>query len=78
MVFLMVSSKLLKHSVIVAIDYWLAIWTSKTSRTAGLGTHTSNGTGLAEVLSSNATADGSLESEVEEDGDTKTEDAANT
>ncbi|XP_028304429.1 ATP-binding cassette sub-family C member 9 isoform X1 [Gouania willdenowi] len=28
MVFLMVSSKLLKHSVIVAIDYWLAIWTS--------------------------------------------------
>ncbi|KAL6116613.1 abcc9 [Pungitius sinensis] len=32
MVFLMVSSKLLKHAVIVAIDYWLAIWTStKTS-----------------------------------------------
>uniref|UniRef100_A0A672GE99 ATP-binding cassette, sub-family C (CFTR/MRP), member 9 n=1 Tax=Salarias fasciatus TaxID=181472 RepID=A0A672GE99_SALFA len=32
MVFLMISSKLLKHSVIVAIDYWLAIWTStKTS-----------------------------------------------
>ncbi|KAM9327438.1 LOW QUALITY PROTEIN: ATP-binding cassette sub-family C member 9 [Pholidichthys leucotaenia] len=28
MVFLMISSKLLKHSVIVAIDYWLAIWTS--------------------------------------------------
>uniref|UniRef100_A0A3P8TTJ1 ATP-binding cassette, sub-family C (CFTR/MRP), member 9 n=1 Tax=Amphiprion percula TaxID=161767 RepID=A0A3P8TTJ1_AMPPE len=28
MVFLMVSSKLLKHSVIVAIDYWLALWTS--------------------------------------------------
>uniref|UniRef100_A0A673APT6 ATP-binding cassette, sub-family C (CFTR/MRP), member 9 n=1 Tax=Sphaeramia orbicularis TaxID=375764 RepID=A0A673APT6_9TELE len=28
MVFLMVSSKLLKHSVIVAIDYWLAVWTS--------------------------------------------------
>uniref|UniRef100_M4ASS9 ATP-binding cassette, sub-family C (CFTR/MRP), member 9 n=1 Tax=Xiphophorus maculatus TaxID=8083 RepID=M4ASS9_XIPMA len=28
MVFLMVSSKLLKHSVIVAIDYCLALWTS--------------------------------------------------
>ncbi|XP_057710540.1 ATP-binding cassette sub-family C member 9 isoform X3 [Corythoichthys intestinalis] len=28
MVFLMMSCKLLKHSVIVAIDYWLAIWTS--------------------------------------------------
>uniref|UniRef100_A0AAQ5ZB04 ATP-binding cassette, sub-family C (CFTR/MRP), member 9 n=1 Tax=Amphiprion ocellaris TaxID=80972 RepID=A0AAQ5ZB04_AMPOC len=27
MVFLMVSSKLLKHSVIVTIDYWLALWT---------------------------------------------------
>uniref|UniRef100_A0A667YVT7 ATP-binding cassette, sub-family C (CFTR/MRP), member 9 n=1 Tax=Myripristis murdjan TaxID=586833 RepID=A0A667YVT7_9TELE len=31
MVFLMVSSKLLKHSVMVAIDYWLAIWTSSKS-----------------------------------------------
>uniref|UniRef100_A0AAX7V4A9 ATP-binding cassette, sub-family C (CFTR/MRP), member 9 n=1 Tax=Astatotilapia calliptera TaxID=8154 RepID=A0AAX7V4A9_ASTCA len=29
MVFLMIFSKLLKHSVIVAIDYWLANWTSK-------------------------------------------------
>ncbi|XP_064871495.1 LOW QUALITY PROTEIN: ATP-binding cassette sub-family C member 9-like, partial [Oncorhynchus nerka] len=29
MVFLMVFSKLLKHSVMVAIDYWLAEWTSK-------------------------------------------------
>lgn len=28
MVLLMVSCKLLKHSVIVAIDYWLADWTS--------------------------------------------------
>ncbi len=28
MVFLMVSSKLAKHSVMVAIDYWLADWTS--------------------------------------------------
>ncbi|XP_077450515.1 ATP-binding cassette sub-family C member 9 isoform X2 [Stigmatopora argus] len=31
MVFLMMSCKLLKHSVIVAIDYWLAIWTSNHS-----------------------------------------------
>ena len=28
MVFLMVFSKLLKHSVMVAIDYWLAEWTA--------------------------------------------------
>ncbi|KAF7652930.1 hypothetical protein LDENG_00089660 [Lucifuga dentata] len=36
MVFLMVSSKLLKHSVIVAIDYWLAVWTSsKTNQSTG-------------------------------------------
>ncbi|XP_054480224.1 ATP-binding cassette sub-family C member 9 [Anoplopoma fimbria] len=32
MVFLMVSSKLLKHSVIVAIDYWLAKWTSSKTK----------------------------------------------
>lgn len=25
----MIFSKLLKHSVIVAIDYWLATWTSR-------------------------------------------------
>lgn len=31
MVFLMVSSKLAKHSVMVAIDYWLAAWTSSDS-----------------------------------------------
>ncbi|XP_068442146.1 ATP-binding cassette sub-family C member 9 isoform X2 [Clinocottus analis] len=38
MVFLMVSSKLLKHSVIVAIDYWLALWTSsKTNQSAAAG-----------------------------------------
>uniref|UniRef100_A0A4W6D0G1 ATP-binding cassette, sub-family C (CFTR/MRP), member 9 n=1 Tax=Lates calcarifer TaxID=8187 RepID=A0A4W6D0G1_LATCA len=38
MVFLMVSSKLLKHSVIVAIDYWLALWTSsKTNQSASSG-----------------------------------------
>ncbi|XP_062990830.1 ATP-binding cassette sub-family C member 9 [Elgaria multicarinata webbii] len=29
LLFLMIFSKLLKHSVIVAIDYWLAQWTSK-------------------------------------------------
>ncbi|KFO91898.1 ATP-binding cassette sub-family C member 9, partial [Buceros rhinoceros silvestris] len=29
LLFLMIFSKLLKHSVIVAIDYWLATWTSK-------------------------------------------------
>lgn len=28
LLFLMIFSKLLKHSVIVAIDYWLATWTS--------------------------------------------------
>lgn len=28
LLFLMIFSKLLKHSVIVAIDYWLARWTS--------------------------------------------------
>ncbi|ELR58161.1 ATP-binding cassette sub-family C member 9 [Bos mutus] len=30
LLFLMIFSKLLKHSVIVAIDYWLATWTSET------------------------------------------------
>uniref|UniRef100_A0A669E9B1 ATP-binding cassette, sub-family C (CFTR/MRP), member 9 n=1 Tax=Oreochromis niloticus TaxID=8128 RepID=A0A669E9B1_ORENI len=35
MVFLMIFSKLLKHSVIVAIDYWLANWTSKISNSSG-------------------------------------------
>uniref|UniRef100_A0A672G8T8 ATP-binding cassette, sub-family C (CFTR/MRP), member 9 n=1 Tax=Salarias fasciatus TaxID=181472 RepID=A0A672G8T8_SALFA len=43
MVFLMISSKLLKHSVIVAIDYWLAIWTStKTSPKVTSGADTLN------------------------------------
>ncbi|XP_070785440.1 ATP-binding cassette sub-family C member 9 isoform X1 [Enoplosus armatus] len=37
MVFLMVSSKLLKHSVIVAIDYWLAIWTSSKTNQSNNG-----------------------------------------
>ncbi|XP_044042038.1 ATP-binding cassette sub-family C member 9 isoform X7 [Siniperca chuatsi] len=56
MVFLMVSSKLLKHSVIVAIDYWLAIWTSsKSNQSAGAGTDGSNGTSLADRAGSNTT-----------------------
>uniref|UniRef100_A0A087YIS6 ATP-binding cassette, sub-family C (CFTR/MRP), member 9 n=1 Tax=Poecilia formosa TaxID=48698 RepID=A0A087YIS6_POEFO len=38
MVFLMVSSKLLKHSVIVAIDYCLALWTSTNKTKANLQT----------------------------------------
>ncbi|XP_051544327.1 ATP-binding cassette sub-family C member 9-like isoform X3 [Myxocyprinus asiaticus] len=36
MVFLMVSSKLAKHSVMVAIDYWLAAWTSSNPRNESL------------------------------------------
>ncbi|KAI3366567.1 hypothetical protein L3Q82_000489 [Scortum barcoo] len=54
MVFLMVSSKLLKHSVIVAIDYWLALWTSsKTNQSTGGGTF--NGTSFSDGSSSNST-----------------------
>uniref|UniRef100_A0A4W6D0V7 ATP-binding cassette, sub-family C (CFTR/MRP), member 9 n=1 Tax=Lates calcarifer TaxID=8187 RepID=A0A4W6D0V7_LATCA len=50
MVFLMVSSKLLKHSVIVAIDYWLALWTSsKTNQSASSGV-TSNETSLGDSI----------------------------
>lgn len=46
----MVYSNLLKHSVIVAIDYWLAEWTSpKTNQSV------SNGTSLADSVSSNTT-----------------------
>ncbi|XP_035003071.1 ATP-binding cassette sub-family C member 9 [Hippoglossus stenolepis] len=52
MVFLMVSSKLLKHSVIVAVDYWLAMWTSsKTNLSA------SNGTSPAVNISGSPEAD---------------------
>uniref|UniRef100_A0A673L261 ATP-binding cassette sub-family C member 9-like n=1 Tax=Sinocyclocheilus rhinocerous TaxID=307959 RepID=A0A673L261_9TELE len=36
MVFLMVSSKLAKHSVMVAIDYWLAAWTSSNPQNQSL------------------------------------------
>lgn len=54
MVFLMVSSKLLKHSVIVAIDYWLAVWTSsKTNQSATAGGDAANATSLS--YSGNAT-----------------------
>ncbi|KAL3977112.1 hemicentin [Sarotherodon galilaeus] len=45
MVFLMIFSKLLKHSVIVAIDYWLANWTSKISNSSETRTDMFNGTG---------------------------------
>ncbi|XP_039625641.1 ATP-binding cassette sub-family C member 9 isoform X1 [Polypterus senegalus] len=43
LLFMMVFSKLLKHSVIVAIDYWLATWTS------------SNMSSIPENVTSNAT-----------------------
>lgn len=33
MVFMMVTSKLLKHLVIVAIDCWLAVWTTSKNST---------------------------------------------
>ncbi|KAK2859114.1 hypothetical protein Q5P01_003734 [Channa striata] len=47
MVFLMVSSNLLKHSVIVAIDCWLALWTSsKTNKTSMADTGISSNTTL--------------------------------
>ncbi|XP_072309924.1 ATP-binding cassette sub-family C member 9 [Eucyclogobius newberryi] len=48
MVFLMVSSKLLKHSVIVAIDYWLAFWTS--SKTNQSRPDFTNGTTINDTL----------------------------
>lgn len=47
MVFLMVSSKLLKHSVIVAIDYCLALWTSTpTNHTASVALNGTRLTGI--------------------------------
>lgn len=42
----MVSLKLLKHSVIVAIDYWLALWTSSKTNLNGSGSDARNGTSL--------------------------------
>ncbi|XP_013885519.1 ATP-binding cassette sub-family C member 9 [Austrofundulus limnaeus] len=53
MVFLMISSQFLKHSVIVAIDYWLAKWTSKTNQSTNPGSDMNNGTMFAD--SSNIT-----------------------
>ncbi|XP_031438241.1 ATP-binding cassette sub-family C member 9 isoform X5 [Clupea harengus] len=48
MVSLMVFSKLLKHSVMVAIDYWLALWTTTHGTTASNNTDaTSYGTTAA-------------------------------
>ncbi|KAK5849384.1 hypothetical protein PBY51_009030 [Eleginops maclovinus] len=55
MVFLMVSSKLLKHSVIVAIDYWLAIWTSsKTNATSVAGASAVNASNITDAFSSSS------------------------
>ncbi|KAL0196087.1 hypothetical protein M9458_009659, partial [Cirrhinus mrigala] len=47
MVFLMVSSKLAKHSVMVAIDYWLAYWTSSNTRNQSLADPFVNATNYA-------------------------------
>lgn len=58
MVFLMVFSKLLKHSVMVAIDYWLALWTSsKPSQSIGVEPDAANTTGWANGnISTNTTS----------------------
>ncbi|KAM8884578.1 ATP-binding cassette sub-family C member 9 isoform 2-T4 [Synchiropus picturatus] len=53
MVFLMVSSKLLKHSVIVAIDYWLAIWTNQSAPIVSNVSSDTNGTQLIDSNSTN-------------------------
>ncbi|XP_069376077.1 ATP-binding cassette sub-family C member 9 isoform X3 [Paralichthys olivaceus] len=55
MVFLMVSSKLLKHSVIVAVDCWLALWTSNQSFSSNISY---NGTSSAVNISGNFTLSG--------------------
>ncbi|XP_041441704.1 ATP-binding cassette sub-family C member 9 isoform X3 [Xenopus laevis] len=47
LLFLMIFSKLLKHSVIVAIDYWLASWTSKISNISNI--QSDNGTSDSEL-----------------------------
>ncbi|XP_054623345.1 ATP-binding cassette sub-family C member 9 isoform X1 [Dunckerocampus dactyliophorus] len=62
MVFLMVSSKLLKHSVIVAIDYWLAMWSSKSNQTIVAGP---NGTCQVQEIHRNATFPGTSDYEVQ-------------
>lgn len=52
MVLLMMSCKLLKHSVIMAIDYWLAIWTSNHSN----HTMVPRPNGTCEVIEANRSA----------------------
>ncbi|KAM4676445.1 ATP-binding cassette sub-family C member 9 isoform 3-T5 [Discoglossus pictus] len=44
LLFLMIVSKLLKHSVIVAIDYWLVHWTSTSNNPAIMTDHTAGNT----------------------------------
>ncbi|MGH0160584.1 UNVERIFIED_CONTAM: hypothetical protein FKN15_054663 [Acipenser sinensis] len=44
LLFMMIFSKLLKHSVIVAIDYWLATWTSRAQNTSVSANSSANGT----------------------------------
>ncbi|MEQ2228423.1 ATP-binding cassette, sub-C (CFTR MRP), member 9, partial [Ilyodon furcidens] len=63
MVFLMVSSKLLKHSVIVAIDYCLALWTSTTANHTG--SDIKNRTSLTNSSTSTDSADASPQPENE-------------
>uniref|UniRef100_A0AAQ5ZQG6 ATP-binding cassette, sub-family C (CFTR/MRP), member 9 n=1 Tax=Amphiprion ocellaris TaxID=80972 RepID=A0AAQ5ZQG6_AMPOC len=64
MVFLMVSSKLLKHSVIVTIDYWLALWTSsKTNQSAEDGSDMFNGTSPAYIGNASLPTPGAPEAE---------------
>lgn len=48
MVFLMVFSKLAKHSVMVAIDYWLAAWTSSNQRNETLADTFANSTNFTQ------------------------------
>ncbi|XP_058841528.1 ATP-binding cassette sub-family C member 9-like isoform X3 [Acipenser ruthenus] len=43
LLFMMIFSKLLKHSVIVAIDYWLATWTSRAQNTSVSANSSANG-----------------------------------
>uniref|UniRef100_A0A3Q1FN39 ATP-binding cassette, sub-family C (CFTR/MRP), member 9 n=1 Tax=Acanthochromis polyacanthus TaxID=80966 RepID=A0A3Q1FN39_9TELE len=66
MVFLMVSSKLLKHSVIVAIDYWLALWTSsKRNQSAEGGSDMFNGTTPAYIGNASLPTPGTPEAELD-------------
>lgn len=64
MVFLMISSQLLKHSVIVAIDYWLAKWTSKTNQSTNPGSDMNNGTIFADSSNMTVPPPGFQEAEV--------------